>query len=143
LEEWNVEELKELFSQRKKKFEELSQEGFPPYPNTFRVSHSAEEIARLYGNRKEGEFETRTERFSVAGRLMRLNHFGKAAFGHIQDRTGRIQGYFRRDRMSARSFQVFSRLDIGDIIGIQGRLFLTRTGELTIWWKKWKHFSQK
>jgi lysyl-tRNA synthetase class 2 len=127
-----VEEIKELFSQRKKKFEELSQEGFPPYPNTFRVSHSAEEIARLYGDRREEEFKTLTERFSVAGRLMRLNHFGKAAFGHIQDRTGRIQGYFRRDQMSPGSFQVFSRLDIGDIVGIQGKLFRTRTGELTL-----------
>jgi len=127
-----VEELKDLFLQRKKKFEELSQEGISPYPNTFRVSHSAEEIARLYGDRKEEDFNTLTERFSVAGRLMRLNHFGKAAFGHLQDRTGRVQGYFRRDRMSAKSFQVFSRLDIGDIVGVQGRLFRTRTGELTL-----------
>ena len=108
-----MEELKDLFLQRKKKFEELIQEGFPPYPNTFRISHSAEEIARLYGDRNEEEFKTLTERFSVAGRLVRLNHFGKAAFGHIQDRTGRIQGYFRRDQMSPGSFQVFSRLDIG------------------------------
>ncbi|NWF55805.1 MAG: lysine--tRNA ligase [Syntrophaceae bacterium] len=127
-----MEELKELFSQRKKKFEELIQGGFPPYPNTFRVSHTAEEISRLYRDRKEEDFETLTDRFSVAGRLMRLNHFGKAAFGHIQDRTGRVQGYFRRDRMSEKSFQVFSRLDIGDIVGVQGRLFRTRTGELTI-----------
>jgi lysyl-tRNA synthetase class 2 len=127
-----VEELKDLFLQRKKKFEELSQEGISPYPNTFRISHSAEEITRLYGDRREEEFEALTERFSVAGRLMRLNHFGKAAFGHLQDRTGRVQGYFRRDRMSAQSFQVFSRLDIGDIVGIQGRLFRTRTGELTL-----------
>ncbi len=127
-----MEELKELFSQRKKKLEELIQDGFPPYPNTFRVSHTAEEISRLYKDRKEGDFETLTDRFSVAGRLMRLNHFGKAAFGHIQDRTGRVQGYFRRDRMSEKSFQVFSRLDIGDIVGVQGRLFRTRTGELTL-----------
>jgi lysyl-tRNA synthetase class 2 len=127
-----VEESKDLFLQRKKKFEELIQEGFPPYPNNFRISHSAEEIARLYGDRREEEFKTLTERFSVAGRLVRLNHFGKAAFGHIQDRTGRIQGYFRRDQMSPGSFQVFSRLDIGDIVGIQGKLFRTRTGELTL-----------
>lgn len=127
-----MEELKELFSQRKKKFEELIQGGYPSYPNTFRVSHTAEEISRLYRDRKEEDFETLTDRFSVAGRLMRLNHFGKAAFGHIQDRTGRVQGYFRRDRMSEKSFQVFSRLDIGDIVGVQGRLFRTRTGELTI-----------
>jgi lysyl-tRNA synthetase class 2 len=59
---------------------------------------------------------------------MRLNNFGKAAFGHIQDRTGKIQGYFRRDLMDRNSQEIFSRLDIGDIIGIRGKLFRTRTG---------------
>jgi lysyl-tRNA synthetase class 2 len=127
-----VEELKELFLQRKKKLEDLKAEGFPPYPNTFRLSHSVEEINRLYGDKSEEEFKGLEERFSVAGRLIRLNNFGKAAFGHIQDRTGRIQGYFRRDQMTPKSFQVFSRLDIGDIVGIRGRLFRTRTGELTV-----------
>jgi len=127
-----VEELKELFLQRKKKLEDLKAEGFPPYPNTFRLSHSVEEINRLYGDKREEEFKGLEERLSVAGRLMRLNNFGKAAFGHIQDRTGRIQGYFRRDQMTPKSFQVFSRLDIGDIVGIRGRLFRTRTGELTV-----------
>jgi lysyl-tRNA synthetase class 2 len=127
-----VEELKELFLQRKRKLEDLKAEGFSPYPNTFRLSHSVEEINRLYGDKREEEFKSLEERFSVAGRLMRLNNFGKAAFGHIQDRTGRIQGYFRRDQMTPKSFQVFSRLDIGDIVGIRGRLFRTRTGELTV-----------
>ncbi|KPK89824.1 MAG: lysine--tRNA ligase [Deltaproteobacteria bacterium SM23_61] len=127
-----MEELKELFLQRKRKLEDLKAEGFPPYPNTFRLSHSVEEIHRLYADKKEEEFKGLEERFSVAGRLMRLNNFGKAAFGHIQDRTGRIQGYFRRDQMTAKSFQVFSRLDIGDIVGVRGRLFRTRTGELTV-----------
>lgn len=127
-----MEELKELFLQRKKKLEDLKAEGFPPYPNTFRLSHSVEEINRLYGDKSEEEFKGLEERFSVAGRLIRLNNFGKAAFGHIQDRTGRIQGYFRRDQMTPKSFQVFSRLDIGDIVGIRGRLFRTRTGELTV-----------
>jgi len=127
-----VEELKELFLQRKKKLEELKEEGFPPYPNAFRVSHSIEEISGLHGNRREEDFKDLNDRFAVAGRLIRLNNFGKAAFGHIQDRTGRIQGYFRRDQMSPRSFQVFSRLDIGDIVGVYGKLFRTRTGELTL-----------
>ena len=127
-----MEEPKELFLQRKKKLEELKEEGLSPYPNTFRVSHSIEEIGRLHGDRKEEDFKDLDDRFAVAGRLMRLNNFGKAAFGHIQDRTGRIQGYFRRDQMIPRSFQVFSRLDIGDIVGIRGKLFRTRTGELTL-----------
>ncbi len=127
-----VEELRELFLQRKKKFEELQEEGFPPYPNTFRTSHSIEEILTQYGSRSEEELKGLEERFALAGRLMRLNNFGKAAFGHLQDRSGRIQGYFRRDQMDARSFEVFSRLDIGDIIGVRGKLFRTRTGELTL-----------
>src|SRR4030042_6696094 len=63
---------------------------------------------------------------------MRLNNFGKAAFGHIQDRTGRIQGYFRRDLMDGNSREIFHRLDIGDIVGIRGKLFLTKTEELTL-----------
>jgi lysyl-tRNA synthetase class 2 len=130
--EWTVEEPKELFLQRKKKLDDLRAEGFPPYPNTFRASHSVEEINRLYGDKSEEELKGLKERFSLAGRLVRLNNFGKAAFGHIQDRTGRIQGYFRRDRMSPKGFQVFSRLDIGDIVGIRGSLFRTRTGELTV-----------
>jgi lysyl-tRNA synthetase class 2 len=130
--ESNVEEPKELFLQRKKKLDDLRAEGFPPYPNTFRLSHSVEEINGLYGDKSEGELKDLEERFSLAGRLVRLNNFGKAAFGHIQDRTGRIQGYFRRDRMSPKGFQVFSRLDIGDIVGIRGSLFRTRTGELTV-----------
>ena len=127
-----MEELKELFLQRKKKFEELRGEGFSPYPNTFRVSHSIEEILTQYGSRSEEELKGLEERFALAGRLMRLNNLGKVAFGHLQDRSGRIQGYFRRDQMDARSFEVFSRLDIGDIIGVRGKLFRTRTGELTL-----------
>ena len=125
-------ELKELFLQRRKKVEELREEGIPLYPNTFRTSHSIGEILSLIGSRSEEELKALEERFSLAGRLMRLSNFGKAAFGHIQDRTGRIQGYFQRDRMTEKSLQVFRRLDIGDIIGVKGGLFRTRTGELTL-----------
>ncbi len=127
-----VEELRELFSQRRKKFEEWKEEGFSPYPNTFRPSHSIGEILTHYGSRSEEDLKSLEERFALTGRLMRLSNFGKAAFGHLQDRAGRIQGYFRRDYMDPRSFQVFSCLDIGDIIGVRGKLFRTRTGELTL-----------
>ncbi len=127
-----MEELKELFLQRKRKLEELKEEGFSPYPNTFRVSHSIGEILAQHESRSEPDLKSLEKRFALAGRLMRLNNFGKAAFGHLQDGTGRIQGYFRRDQMDPGSFKVFSRLDIGDIIGVQGRLFRTRTGELTL-----------
>jgi len=127
-----VEELKELFLQRRKKAEELRRKGIPIYPNSFRVSHSVEEILTSYGNHSEEDLQALPELFSLAGRLMRLNNFGKAAFCHIQDRTGRMQGYFRRDKMEETSQEVIRNLDIGDIIGVRGKLFRTRTGELTI-----------
>ncbi len=127
-----MEELNELFLQRKKKIEELKQEGFPAYPNTFRTSHSIGELFESFGKRNEEELKGLEEKFALSGRLMRLNNFGKAAFGHVQDRTGKVQAYFRRDQLDAKSFKTFSLLDIGDIVGIRGKLFRTRTGELTI-----------
>ena len=127
-----MEEQKELFLQRRKKAEELLSEGIPLYPNTFRVSHSVEEVLASYGNKSEEDFRALETRFALAGRLMRLSNFGKAAFFHVQDRTGRIQGYLRRDQMDERSSKVLRRLDVGDIVGVKGKLFRTRTGELTL-----------
>lgn len=127
-----MEEQKELFAQRRKKAEDLKKKGIPLYPNFFRVSHSISEIFQAYGNYSANDFHSLEERFSLAGRLIRLNDFGKTAFGHIQDRTGRIQGYIRHDQLSDASLAIFRGLDIGDIIGLQGRLFRTKTGELTL-----------
>jgi lysyl-tRNA synthetase, class II len=127
-----VGERNELIAQRINKIEELKKEGFRPFPNTFRVSHAVGEIQAAYGGAAEEDLEKLETVFSLAGRLLRLNNFGKAAFAHLQDRTGRIQAYFRRDRLGDESAKVFRRLDIGDIIGLRGRLFRTRTGELTL-----------
>jgi lysyl-tRNA synthetase class 2 len=127
-----VDESKELYLQRRRKAEELREMGIALYPNSFRVSHSIAEILSRYANSREEDLQAVEEKFSLAGRLMRLNDFGKAAFGHIQDRTGKIQGYFRRNLLDRNSQEIFSRLDVGDILGIQGKLFRTRTGELTL-----------
>ena len=125
-------ERNELINQRINKIDELKKEGIPLFPNTFRVSHPIGEILSAYGGLSEEELKGQEKILAIAGRLMRLNNFGKAAFGHIQDRTGRIQAYFRRDHISEKSQKVFKRLDIGDIIGIHGRLFRTKTGEMTL-----------
>ena len=125
-------ELQDLIQQRINKIEELKSQGISLYPNSFRVSHTVEEIVSSYGSRSEEDLKNLDQIFSIAGRLMRLNNFGKAAFGHIQDRTGRIQTYLRRDQISERSLQFFRCLDIGDIVGIRGKLFRTKTGELTL-----------
>jgi lysyl-tRNA synthetase class 2 len=69
---------------------------------------------------------------AIAGRLMAIRDFGKAAFAHLQDRSGRIQVYVRRDEVGERDFDVFRLLDLGDFAGIEGRLFRTKTGELSV-----------
>ena len=106
--------------------------GFHLIPILFEPAIPSERSLPEYGSRSEEDLKSLEERFALTGRLMRLSNFGKAAFGHFQDRAGRIQGYFRRDYMDPRSFRVFSCLDIGDIIGVRGKLFRTRTGELTL-----------
>ena len=125
-------ERNELITQRINKIEELKKEGIRLFPNTFRVSHPISDIHAVYAGTAEEDLQGLETVFSVAGRLLRLNNFGKAAFAHIQDRTGRIQAYFRRDQISESSQKIFKRLDIGDIVGIQGKLFRTKTGELTL-----------
>jgi lysyl-tRNA synthetase class 2 len=127
-----VGERNELITQRINKIEELKKEGIRLFPNTFRVTHTLGDLQTRYGGTGEEDLQKLEEVFSVAGRLLRLNNFGKAAFGHIQDRTGRIQAYFRRDQISESTRTVFKRLDIGDIVGIRGKLFRTKTGELTL-----------
>jgi len=127
-----VGERNELITQRINKIEELKKEGIRLFPNTFRVTQALGDIQTRYGGVAEEDLQKLEEVFSVAGRLLRLNNFGKAAFGHIQDRTGRIQAYFRRDQLSESNRIVFKRLDIGDIVGIRGKLFRTKTGELTL-----------
>src|SRR5208337_482460 len=92
---------------------------------------SADIIAR-YGDQSAEALQKLTETFSCAGRIMTVRHFGRAAFIHLQDRKGRIQVYLRQDIVGEKAFELFKRLDAGDFVGIRGKLFRTKTGELTI-----------
>jgi lysyl-tRNA synthetase class 2 len=78
------------------------------------------------------ELEKITERFTIAGRMMAVRDFGKGAFISIQDRKGRLQAFLRKNQLGEKGFSLFKRLDIGDIVWVAGRVFKTRTGELTL-----------
>ena len=80
----------------------------------------------------EKTLEQETDSYAMAGRIIARRDFGKASFIHIKDRTGRIQAYIRKDRIPPEKFSMFKLMDIGDFIGIRGRFFKTRTGELTL-----------
>ncbi|RTZ93019.1 MAG: lysine--tRNA ligase, partial [Deltaproteobacteria bacterium] len=117
---------------RLKKIEEFREKGISPFRNDFRISHQLRQIVETYGNWESQELEGLGETFSLAGRMVALRSFGKAAFIKLMDMTGRLQVYVRKDKVGEEAFEVFKKLDVGDIIGVSGTLFRTRTNELTL-----------
>ncbi len=127
-----MEDVNELILQRIKKLKELRSLGINPYSNTFRVNSSTKDIAEKYGALPTEELEAKQYRCAVAGRIVALRSFGKAAFAHLQDNEGKIQIYLKKDVIGEEAYSVFKRVDIGDFIGVEGLLFRTKTGELTV-----------
>ncbi len=127
-----MKEMNTLLELRRKKLEDYSSERGNPFPNTFKVSHTTRELRERFDQVEEAQLEKVEEEFSLAGRVMSLRNFGKAAFIHLQDRTGQIQVYIQKDGVPETDFKIAKKLDVGDFIGIKGRIFLTRTQELTI-----------
>ena len=127
-----MDETSELIQQRIKKLEALRKDGIDPYPNDFRVTHTSGDLHEAFGSLSDEELKSIGETFSLAGRIMAIRDFGKASFIQIQDRKGRIQAYLQRDIVGDSAFQLFKTFDIGDIIGLKGKIFRTKTRELTL-----------
>lgn len=127
-----MDEPTELMQQRIRKIEALRAEGTDPFPNTFRVSQTSREIQESFGTKSDEELKASATIVSIAGRVMAIRDFGKAGFLQIQDRKGRIQAYVRKDGVGEKAFQQFKALDVGDFVGVNGTIFRTRTGELTV-----------
>ena len=117
--------------QRKSKLLALRAEG-NPFPNDFRRTALSEDLLQQYGADTEESLESLALDVSVAGRIMTRRLMGKASFIHLQDSAGRIQVYVRRDALETGAYEVFENWDLGDIIGVSGVLFKTKTGELSI-----------
>ncbi|MEA1935471.1 MAG: lysine--tRNA ligase [Thermodesulfobacteriota bacterium] len=125
-------EESELLKKRKEKIESLKTDGIDLYPNEVKVTATTESIITRFGNMDKDALAQLNENFIIAGRLMAIRNFGKAAFVNIQDREGRIQSYIKKNTVGEKAFSLFRRLDIGDIISVAGKVFKTKTGELTI-----------
>jgi lysyl-tRNA synthetase class 2 len=117
---------------RRKKLVELQRLGCGAYPNDFQPGDLAAEVAARHADTTPEALEADPTRVSLAGRLMAIRNFGKAAFAQLQDRSGRLQIYVTRAEAGDEQLAVMHQLDLGDIIGVEGRLFRTRTGELTV-----------
>jgi lysyl-tRNA synthetase class 2 len=122
----------EQTAQRKKKLADLRAAGVDPYPHRYSPTDTAADLLRDGGDRDQAALEALGRRGRIAGRMVALRSFGKTVFTHVQDATGRIQVYFRRDALAPEQFAVVERLDVGDIVGVEGKLFRTKTGELTL-----------
>ncbi|MBW2595244.1 MAG: lysine--tRNA ligase [Deltaproteobacteria bacterium] len=127
-----MDEKSELLRKRKEKMESLMNMGVDLYPNDVKVTATTKSIIDRFGDMDNEGLEGVEEKFALAGRLMAIRNFGKAAFVSIQDREGRIQGYIARDKVGKDIYPVFKKFDVGDIVFISGGLLKTRTGELTI-----------
>src|ERR1041384_2073865 len=119
--------------QRRANLEELKKLGVEPYPRRFEVAASVDAIVAENGAKSAEELETARPQTRTAGRILSIRSFGKASFLVISDGRARVQVYIRQDSLSEREFKVFKLLDFGDWIGVEGRLFRTKTNELTIW----------
>ncbi len=120
-----------LIEQRRQKLEELRKRG-QAFPNDFRRDALAAELHAKYGGLENAALETQAIRVAVAGRLMAKRIMGKASFGHLQDMSGRVQLYVQREAVGESAYEDFKKGDIGDIVGAQGTVFKTKTGELSV-----------
>ena len=102
------------------------------YPNTFRKDTHIGDIVKAYGGLDEAGLAGLGKVFRVAGRVISLRSFGKVTFIKVQDDTDALQVFVARDELGQETYQIFKKFDIGDILGISGDLFRTKTGELTL-----------
>jgi lysyl-tRNA synthetase class 2 len=122
----------EQVAARRKKLAELVRLGGAPYPNDFRPRHRAGDLVARWHETSATTLAAAPVPVALAGRLMALRDFGKAAFAHLQDGTGRIQLYVQRAEVGDEAWTRFRQLDVGDIVGVEGTLFRTKTDELTV-----------
>ncbi len=127
-----MEEKSDVLAQRRAKLDELRNEGINPFANDFRITHTAAEVHAAHVDHDSEALAECTTSYALAGRIMARRDFGKAAFLQLQDRSGRCQVYVAQEQLGEATFALYRKLDIGDIVGITGTPFRTKTGELSL-----------
>jgi len=121
-----TEELNFVLQARREKLEALEAAGVAPFAYGFDRQHTAAQAHGMLGDAAEGPAVT------IAGRIVAWRSHGKTTFAHLADPTGKIQLYFKRDQLGEKSYSLLAHFDLGDIIGVHGPLFRTKTGEVTV-----------
>jgi lysyl-tRNA synthetase class 2 len=117
---------------RRDKFRRLGEAGVELFPHRAAKTHGALEIVRSFASLSPQELEDRAVVVEVPGRILTVRKMGRATFFHISDGRARLQVYLREDVAGAEAYELFGLCDIGDVLSVRGKLFKTRTGELTV-----------
>ncbi|MED4136292.1 lysine--tRNA ligase [Priestia megaterium] len=126
------EELNDQFLVRREKMSNLRDQGIDPFGQRFERTHISQQLISEYDELTKEQLEENEVPVSLAGRIMTKRGKGKAGFAHVQDLTGQIQLYVRKDAIGEEQYEIFSSVDIGDLVGVEGVLFKTKVGELSI-----------
>lgn len=127
-----MEEYNEIIRERIRTIKEIRDMDVDPFSGKpYEVTHRAGEITNDYGSESGAGLEEKRIEVAIAGRLVGFRSFGKAAFAHLQDSSGRIQVFFQKNQLGD-DFRLVKKLNVGDIIGLTGTLFRTKTDELTV-----------
>ncbi len=125
-------ELNDLLKVRREKLDVLKENNIDPFGHRFDRSHTASKMLEEFDSFTKEELAEQNKTVSLAGRIMTKRGKGKAGFTHIQDLTGQIQLYIRKDTVGDEQYDLFDSMDIGDIIGVSGEAFKTKVGELSV-----------
>lgn len=128
----NHEELNDQLLVRREKLHNLREQGIDPFGKRFERTNSTTDLVSLYGEFSKEELEEKEITVFIAGRIMTKRGKGKAGFAHIQDLHGQVQIYVRKDTVGDEEYELFTTADLGDLVGIEGKVFKTNVGELSV-----------
>ncbi len=124
--------LDKLIGDRRAKLDALRDRGLDPYPSRFRVETSVSDIRSAFDALDTEELETRSETVRLGGRLLAVRKQGKVIFADLSDGESRLQLFLRKNNLDESTWEIVNLLDLGDFIGVEGAIFRTRTGELSV-----------
>lgn len=125
-------DVNDLIRSRREKLNQLWEEGINPFGERFKRTYNAQQMVEEFGDFTKEELDQKEAPVTLAGRIMTKRGKGKAGFSHIQDLTGQIQIYVRKDTVGEKQYDLFLHSDIGDIVGVSGTAFKTKVGELSV-----------
>lgn len=136
------ESLNDQMIVRHEKMKDLAQQGIDPFGGKFERTDYSDEIVNKYDEFSKEELADKETSVTIAGRLMTKRGKGKAGFAHLKDKNGQIQIYVRQDEIGEDDYAIYKTTDLGDFIGITGKIMKTNTGEVTVRAKEFTHLSK-